>query len=73
MPWIEATLTSTVWLLLSAVKTTNPSSFTLASVGVVVYLSYQVLVRPGHARRCTLPMTRPVAKPQAVGEQRRVA
>ena len=77
MQWQEITLWDSVGRDLAAVsEPTNPSSLVLACVGIVVYLCYQILARPGHeGRRPTI-----VAQPQAVEtavevapEERRVA
>lgn len=80
MPWQEMPIVETVWQQLETVaEPTNPSSFTLALVGVTTYLFYQILVRPGHERRRTLESASSNAKPQtttkaaAATEDRRVA
>ncbi len=77
MPWHEISLVESIWRLLGAVaEPTNPSSFTLAFVGVGTFLCYQILARPGHGRRWLIDLDQPAAKPQATAattEDRRVA
>ena len=79
MPWQELPIVETIWQQLETVaEPTNPSSFTLALVGVTTYLCYQILVRPGHERRRTLESVSPIATPEvtaeaAATEDRRVA
>ena len=77
MPWHEIPLVESIWRQLGAVaQPTNPSSFTLAFVGVGTFLCYQILARPGHGRRRPFDLGQPAAKPQATTaatEDRRVA
>ncbi len=91
MPWYEIprvlcqyskldmvkALMESIWRQLEAVaQPTNPSSFTLAFVGVGTFLCYQILARPGHGRRWLIDLDQPAAKPQATAattEDRRVA
>ncbi len=65
-------------LLLGEVQTTNPSSLALALMGIVTFLCYQILARPGHEHRKALPRGQAFAKPKAAAEaspreERRVA
>ena len=50
-----------LWLELAvsplAAMPTNPSSFVLALVGIVSWLSYEMHVRPGHEHRPRQPQT----------------
>jgi len=77
MSWHELSLVESIWRLLGTVtESTNPSSFTLAFVGVGTFLCYQVLARPEHGRRRPVDLAQPAAKPQvttAATEDRRVA
>ena len=81
MPWHDITLVESVWSLqAAAAKPTNPSSFVLAVVGVVTYLCYHIIARPGYERRRPLDASETLAKPQTAGveaaaatEERRVA
>jgi hypothetical protein len=64
--------------LLAEVQTTNPSSLTLALVGIVTYFCYQVFARPGQDRSKVLRRGQSDAKPPASvaespTEERRVA
>ncbi len=77
MPWHEIPLVESIWRQMEVVaQPTNPSSFTLAFVGVGTFLCYQILARPGHGRRGPVDLGQPAAKPQATTaatEDRRVA
>ena len=81
MPWYELSLAESYWQpIVAATEPTNPSSFTLAVVGVGTFLCYRILARPGHGRRRLLEMAQPdattqanVATTEAAAEERRVA
>ena len=77
MPWHELPLVESIWRQFGAVvEPANPSSFTLAIVGVGTFLCYQILARPGHERRRPGDLSQLAAKPQATAaatEDRRVA
>lgn len=64
-------------LLLGVVPTTNPSSLTLAIVGIGTFLlCYQIFARPGHERRHASRGEPTIAEPRAAEtwpEERRVA
>ena len=76
MPWHEIPTVDSLWQLLGAVQTTDPSSLELALVGIVTFLCYQILARSDHERRGVGKRERSIAKPQAaapVTEDRLVA
>jgi len=81
MPWHDITLLESLRNLQGAVdQPTNPSSFVLAFVGVVTFLCYQHLARPGRGGRSSIDQARPIVKPRATSaeaeaprEDRRVA
>lgn len=74
MSWLDATPFGP---LLGEIQTTNPTSLELAIVGIVTFLGYEIVARPGHARRNDALREQTPATSQAaeepVAEQRRVA
>ena len=78
MLWLEVPLVESLGLLIAAAKEpTNPASITLALVGVMTFLCYQLFARPGHAQRRAEEMgsqTGPQpAEVEPAAEDRRVA
>ena len=78
MFWLEAPVIESLGLLIAAAKEpTNPASITLALVGVITFISFQLFARPGHALRRTDEIASqsgpPPAEAEPAAEDRRVA